>query len=137
MTLTGWDIAKTLRALLPEPGQYVFDEMLTVYSHSMTDVSACGAFSSLGPAFQAAVDARDEATVAAVLREVDRVMAECEDGLADPDVDHLHTAVVTCFLENVLPVGADEFDLVAPHIGPATRRWADVQQPWWLEPMGF
>jgi len=132
--LRGWDLAMGLRALLARTWQAEFDGMLELFSLGPGDVSECGAFLSLTGAFDAAVEAGDETSVAAVMREVDGLMATCEGRLDEPDRDHLHTAVVTCFLEGVLPVRADRFATVAPHIGPATRRWFEQWQPWCLEP---
>jgi hypothetical protein len=108
--------------------------MLELFSLGPGDVSECGAFLSLAAAFGAAVEAGDETSVAAVMREVEGVVAACEDRLDEPDRDRLHTAAVTCFLEGVLPVRADRFGMVAPHIGPATRRRFEQRQPWCLEP---
>lgn len=134
LDLTGWDFAMSLRALLPERGQEEFDGMLDLYADAPGEVEACGAYSSLSAAFRWAVRVRDEATVAALLRQAEDVMATCEGRLDEPAVDRLHNAVVTCFLETVLPVEEDRFAMVAPHMGPATLRWAEQWQQWWLEP---
>lgn len=123
-----------LRALLNDRWHGEFDGMLELYARGPHDVSECGAFSSLSAGFQRAVEAGDEPSVRAVMLAAEGLMAECEGRLNEPDRDHLHTALVTCFLENVLPVQPDRFALVGPLIGPATRRWAERYQQWWLEP---
>ena len=132
--LRGWDLAMGLRGLLAGTWQADFDGMLELFALAPGDVSECGAFLALTGAFDAAVEAGDGTSVAAVMREVDGVMAACEGRLDESDRERLHTAAVTCFLEGVLPVRADRFAMVAPHIGTATRRWFEQWDPWRLEP---
>ncbi len=131
-TTSGRDLAAGLRALLPEHARAEFDEMLDLFADDAGDVSWCGALSSLGPPFRTLVDDGEEAAVAAVLRAVDDLLAGSEPAPGDQAHGSLHDSAIACFLENVLPVRADRFVLVAPLIGPRTRRWAEQHEPWWL-----
>ena len=132
---SGRDLARRLRELLPEHRRDLFDDMLELFTSETGGVSWCGAFAALSAPFNALVEASERPAIAAILGMVDDVLASSEPAPGSTvDGSGLHNSVLACFLENVLPVRADRFTVVAPLIGLRTRRWAEQHDPWWLEP---
>lgn len=131
---SGADLARTLRSTLPSEFSSAFDdgvESLAVGG----DLTPCGALMALGWVFRDLVEQGREPAIKAVLDLVEDLLVRFAPGPGEPISDGtVYNSVLACFLEDVLPVRADKFGLVTPHIGPAIRRWAAEHEAWWLLP---
>jgi hypothetical protein len=124
---SGPDLVKRFRALLPERLRYEFDENADGYDFEPDGVSQCGALMSLTSPFVQAVAAREIQSVRAIIDLVDELLAYPQ---GRDETGSLRNSVLSCFLEDVLPLPADVRPLVA--LGTNIRDHAEKHSPSWL-----
>jgi hypothetical protein len=129
---TAGEIADLLRSLLPEAMRETFDADMTMFEDGEGDVHVCGVFAAFGWSFRRLIAGRDAPSITAILAFTDELL---EQYWPPPGFEsNVVSSVLTCFFENVLPVGPEEYPVVGPFLGPRLRAYALTYDPWWLVP---
>jgi hypothetical protein len=125
---TGDELANQVRSMLPESRHATFGGMADLFTPDEASISQCGVLASLTPAFQECVVAREVEAVRAILDLMDHLLTYPE---GRDTVGSMRNSVLTCFLENVLPLPEPIRANVV--LGPNIRAFAKRHEPSWLK----
>lgn len=124
---TGAELAKRFRSLLPERLRSQFDEDIAGYYIEPYGVSQCGALLSLASPFIQALTAGEVESAQAILHLADQLLGYPQ---GRDKTGSLRNSVLTCFLEDVLPLPPDMRPVL--RLGPNIRAFAEQHDPYWL-----